>query len=171
MTAYINIDTRSDMIKINGIEANILNEETEKINSTPSINEILDRMENNFVARNSISKNTPAQNVNIQNFVAEQNQSENNFEDSNLIWTLLPMLIGGKQKLDANFLIQQIIKKSNNPTLSKILQILPKLTSSQKSKDENKKVEKEEVKIDSLVRTDEVQNDIVEEKEDNTNQN
>ena len=159
------------MIKINGIEANILNEETEKINSTPSINEILDRMENNFVARNSISKNTPAQNVNIQNFVAEQNQSENNFEDSNLIWTLLPMLIGGKQKLDANFLIQQIIKKSNNPTLSKILQILPKLTSSQKSKDENKKEEKEEVKIDSLVRTDEVQNDIVEEKEDNTNQN
>ena len=147
------------MIKINGIKASILNDETERLNSQPSINQVLDKMENNFVARNTNQKTTNLQNVSVQTFANEQNQNGNIFDENNLLLTLLPLLLGNKSnKLDGDFLINQLLKKSNNPRLQKILDILSKISNIKKTKEsDDKKVEKKENKIDSFVRTDDAE--------------
>ena len=147
------------MIKINGIKASILNDETERLNSQPSINQVLDKMENNFVARNTNQKTTNLQNVSVQTFANEQNQNGNIFDENNLLLTLLPLLLGNKSnKLDGDFLINQLLKKSNNPRLQKILDILSKISNIKKTKEsDDKKVEKKEIKIDSFVRTDDAE--------------
>ncbi len=133
------------MIKINGVKATILNEETEKLNSTPSMNQILDRMENTYLSRNSTQNNT--------NILSTSTESQNG---DNMLFVLLPMLM---QKNNVNSfgldnpLIKELLKKVNNPTIKKILELMPKLSKvSSASKKEEKKEEK---KIDSFVRTDE----------------
>ena len=149
------------MIKINGIKASILNDETEKFNSTPSINEILDRMENNFVARNSNQKVEKLDDVNSQNIFQNNSNffdNKNIFGENNLMFDLLPLLLTSKtKKIDSSVLIKHILKKSSNPMLQKIVDILPKIAESQKSKDDEN--EKKEVKIDSFVRTNDTESE------------
>ncbi len=163
------------MIKINGVKASIMNDETEKLNTTPSINQILERMDNNYQARNvNINQMSNFQNLNSQNIhnqnvsiqLNEQNANFGNLFDGNSIFSvLLPILLTGNKKVNLlgsdSPILKEILKRTNNPMIQKILELLPKLNENKKNetKTDSHKEKKQEAKIDSYVRTDEFEND------------
>ena len=169
------------MVKINGIEAKNNNEAFEDIK--PSIKEIIERMDNNYHARQLSTMNTQYNNSILKQTAASENLndspsfSDNDFENntyqnnsndnSNLLLSLIPLLFTKDKnnlpnfKNGAQIILKEILKKTNNPLLTKILEILPKISnkdtenSSSTQKHETKEDNK---KIDDFVKTDEYQN-------------
>lgn len=135
------------MVKINGIEAEPVLDKQNMKNLTPSINEVLERMDNNFKQKTAVN------NVSTMNAYSNE-QNSNNGLDGNLLMSILPLMISNKSKGKGfdNPIFKEIIKKTNNPMLQKFFEILPKLKVATAVKEESKK---EEVKIDSYVKTDE----------------
>lgn len=72
------------MVKINGVNAEIVSDNQRTKDLTPSINEVLDRMDNNFKQRQVGILNNPNQ------LNAEQNFSNQNIFASGLISNLFP---------------------------------------------------------------------------------
>lgn len=162
------------MVKINGVKAKLTNEEILKKNSSPTMNQILDKMENNFHdiearAQNTQSANFSAnpfqgiQNENVNDAVNTMNTSQNAsgsiLGDNNILLTLLPLLSSGKDKVNLfgadSPILKEIIKKTNNPMLQKILELIPALTKPKVSKQNEEKLEeKNQTKIDSYIKTD-----------------
>ena len=162
------------MIKINGTPANALQQKKQE-NLTPTLNQILDRMENNYNYVNSASaqsaNNSEPQQASktalqksfdyANNSAIPNNESVSaqGFDDkSNVLLSILPSLLdkssGEKEK---NILIGELLKNSKNPTLAKLIEVLPKLTSINKAKASIQQQilpTREQPKIDSFVKTD-----------------
>ena len=165
------------MIKINGVKATSVMETQKEI--TPSINQILDKMENNFEARkvdysqnnlnnifdgsqnidNSQNTNQYSQKVNsLGSFNALQNG-----DNSNLLLSILPMMLS-KDKTSAfkksqNEIMKQMLKKINNPMLAKLFELMPKLAKATSAETQNANVEtnKKEKNIDEFVKAEDFQ--------------
>ena len=146
------------MIKINGVTAKPTDESISEVK--PSINEVLERMNNNYEAR-QVHIQKSEQTANYENTFTEQNGSNSNSLFGNdLLLSLLPMLISNKK---ANILssdspiFKELLKKINNPMLQKIFEMLPNMfkkeakAQSNSSETENKATKKD---IDSFVKTD-----------------
>ncbi|MGN1221880.1 MAG: hypothetical protein ACI4TT_01435 [Christensenellales bacterium] len=150
------------MILINGVKVNNSIEKNEQIKQS-SINEILDKMQVNYNNMNYAKSN---QSVDIMSSKAEA-QSEQpvntlNASDSNLLMSLLPILLNQSKENSAetlknqqNELLHSLIKNLNNPMLEKVLELLPKLTKKSVKKVETESTKKDEPKIDSFVKTSE----------------
>ena len=150
------------MILINGVKVNKNIEKSEQIKQS-SINEILDKMQVNYNNMNYAKSN---QSVDIMSSKAEV-QSEQpvnalNASDSNLLMSLLPILLNQSKESSAetlknqqNELLHSLIKNLNNPMLEKVLELLPKLTKKRVKKVEAESTKKDEPKIDSFVKTSE----------------
>lgn len=162
------------MVKINGIKAT----ETSSIEKeiSPSINEILDRMENNFEARKvDYSKSGTTgifdgfdnpNNVNTYNKVNtlwSNGTTQTGNDSSNLLLNILPMLLSKDKnsyfKNSQNEIIKQLLKKTNNPMLLKLFELMPKLAKEKNTETENTKAEtKKEKNIDDFVKAEDYQN-------------
>ena len=150
------------MILINGVKVNKNIEKSEQIKQS-SINEILDKMQVNYNNMNYAKSN---QSVDVMSSKAEA-QSEQpvntlNASDSNLLMSLLPILLNQSKENSAetlknqqNELLHSLIKNLNNPMLEKVLELLPKLTKKSVKKVEAESTKKDEPKIDSFVKTSE----------------
>ena len=141
------------MIKINGVKVESYDDS--KSAKKPTLNQILDNMENNYRAKNygyienqSQNKNanfddslSPQKNQNSNNSIFEnlnienqkvESQSFDNGQNSDLLFSILPMLLSKNKtastmKTTQNKLFETLIKNSNNPRLAKLAQLLPKI--------------------------------------------
>lgn len=162
------------MIKINGTPANALQQKKQE-NLAPTLSQILDRMENNynyinFANTQSLNLGEKQEGIkkNVQNnFDFADNKttpnsdtvSTQNFDDKNsILLSVLPSLLnkssGEKEK---NILIGELLKNSKNPTLAKLMDVLPKLTSVNKAKasvQQQVLPAHQQPKIDSFIKTD-----------------
>jgi hypothetical protein len=156
------------MVIINGVKTETVSdyELSQKAQKKPSINEILDKMQNNYDSINgaqnvstsaqSLGENNTAQDVSAMGGIFGASDDKNN-----LLMSLLPLIISGKGKNSASFiqsqqqqLVKQLIKSANNPLLEKFFELLPKFKQNAKTS-ETVETKKEEPKIDSFVKTDE----------------
>lgn len=161
------------MVKINGV--NIANTQEQKREHTPTINQILDMMENNYQSINNKQNNgrdfggqtqgTSNQSY-LQNYVATPQSTEKaGVEDkSNLLMSILPAMLSqnkasnglSKQK---DMLVKELLKNTQNPMLGKLFQLLPQLTSkngltSSQNSESPAEAKKEVPKIDTFKKTD-----------------
>ena len=162
------------MVKINGVKASGIDENSMH-EIKPSINQILERMDSNYRDIQSRAQSMQNQNFGTSIFQGFQSSNQNSEKvstlntdantslstlgDGNLLLTLLPALLSGKDKKNIlafdNPIFKEILKKSNNPMLQKILEILPMISKNKTSKQSEKKDDvKQETKIDSYVKTD-----------------
>lgn len=165
------------MVKINGVKAN----ETSQMEKVvlPSMNEVLDRMENNFESRKidysksgsnnffgdfDIKKNNQNLNGDNQkvNTLGSFDMSQNSSDNSSFLLTVLPMLFSKDKNINfknaQNEIIKNLLKKTNNPLLIKIFELMPKL---EKMTNTEKKTttfeEKKEKNIDDFVKAEDYQ--------------
>ena len=153
------------MVKINGVKATE-SSQTEK-NVLPSMNEILDRMENNFEARKINYSNIDSSNLFNDTNNNQKVSTFGNFDlgqqtnDLKPLLNILPMLLSKDKsfKNNQNEIIKMLIKKSNNPMLSKLFELLPKLSKVKNAEAEIKNNEtKKEKNIDDFVKAEDFQN-------------
>ena len=142
------------MVKINGVKATST---TEVKNVSPSINEVLDRMDNNFQAR-QIDYDKKVDN---ENKVDAFGFASNTDENSNLLLSILPLLLSKDKKSfslknSQNEIIKLFLKKSNNPMLLKIFELLPKISNLNKTEihTQNTESAQNNKSIDDFVKTD-----------------
>lgn len=154
------------MVKINGVKATETSEIEKDV--SPSINEILDRMENNFEARkvnySKVNSNSIFDGANnsqkvstLNNFSVSQNE-----DDSNIFLNILPMLLSKDKsinlKKNQNEIIKMLIKKTNNQMLLKLFELMPKLSKAKNTETENEKNKTEKVQnIDDFVKAEDFQ--------------
>ena len=162
------------MIKINGTPANALQQQKQE-KLAPTLSQILDRMESNYNYINyantqslNLSEKQEGNKKNVQNDLdfAYNKTSPNgdtvsaqNFDDKNsVLLSILPSLLnkssGEKEK---NILIGELLKNSKNPTLAKLMEVLPKLTNINKAKTSVQQQAlpvHQQPKIDSFIKTD-----------------
>ena len=153
------------MVKINGVEAtstiSLKNRE-----ATPSLNDIFDRLEkNSFDVINNIKTQSATDELSSQKNNSSPSSELANIlgvsdEKNNLLFSILPTLLS-KNKTNAfkdsqNILFKEIIKSSNNPKLSQLMELLPKLFSKKSSSSviESTNVIHTQPKIDSYIKTD-----------------
>lgn len=148
------------MTLINGVKIESNNASSQNSQRQPTMNEVLNRMQNNY--DNINSRNISTENTN--------DSSTNNNEVTNILGTagggkdsliksLLPMLMSANKTnespaIDSNKLIDMIVKNTNNPNISKLLELMP-LISKNKTKTQSKEDSTtEKPKINSFVKTD-----------------
>ncbi len=153
------------MVKINGVKATETSQTEKKV--MPSINEILDRMENNFEARKINYSNIDSSNLFNDTNNNQKVSTLGNFDlgqqtnDLKPLLNILPMLLSKDKsfKNNQNEIIKMLIKKSNNPMLSKLFELLPKLSKVKNAEAEIKSNEtKKEKNIDDFVKAEDFQN-------------
>ena len=146
------------MVTINGVKVSNDNQRQEnQIQKTPSINEILDKMQNNY---NNLNYPDTQKISVLSNTETEANTNNNNLNnDNNLLLSILPLLLNksGNQadilKSEQNKIFQSMIKSLNNPLLEKIFELLPKLNKKTSVKKVEVESKKNESSIDSFVKT------------------
>lgn len=146
------------MPTINGVKAEPTNKFKENIKTkNPSIKEVLERMQSNYDDINV--KTNSSQKTEEQTKESTTNPLNINLNKSDLLSSLLPMLLSNKTdnisnifKNNKNNLLQSLLKTSNNPMLSKILELMPQLNKKIIPKNEENS-KKQSPKIDSFIKT------------------
>lgn len=145
------------MAIVNGKKIEV--QDTNNQSKQPSINEILDRMQNNYDTINVSSSNFSNTNKK-QTENSNVTSTANAGDKDSLIMSILPMLLSknndkvSTSSFDSNKLLEILLKDNPDPMIKKLLELMPLLTkkSSPAQTESNKK--SENTKISSFVKTD-----------------
>ena len=125
------------MILINGKKIEDKNQPQQQTAKKPSINEILQKMQNNYDNRVYATEQNSTQ-TNAQNQTENTNQNDN---QNNLLLSILPALLKQKQgptvqtqEVEQNDILKTLLKNLNNPMLENQKVNKPKPTHNKKAK-------------------------------------